>query len=49
MHSSHSLFALRGQKQANLERLWDQHMSKKYDRGTYLWAVLAFIAWYDAH
>ena len=35
--------------QANLERLWDQHMSKKYDRGTYLWAVLAFIAWYDAH
>jgi asparagine synthase (glutamine-hydrolysing) len=35
--------------QDSLKILWDQHQSNKYDRGSYLWAVLAFIAWYEAH
>ncbi|MFT5548677.1 MAG: asparagine synthase (glutamine-hydrolyzing) [Candidatus Azotimanducaceae bacterium] len=35
--------------QKNLRILWNQHQSRKYDRGSYLWAVLAFIAWYEAH
>lgn len=28
-----------------VQRMWDQHQSKRYDRGSYLWSILLFLHW----